>query len=85
MISKYKPVYSQSLPPPHGSKSFDTNEHVGCWRMRCRAHRRIPISEAFATSEKWGFFGSVDICSKGFACRESCYVNRQVLYFEINF
>ena len=24
------------------------------------------------------FFGSVDICSKGFACRESCYVNRQV-------
>ena len=54
------------------------NEHVGCWRMRCRTHRRIPISEAFATSEKWGFFGSVDICSKGFACRESCYVNRQV-------
>ena len=28
MISKYKPVYSQSLPPPHGSESFDTNEHV---------------------------------------------------------
>ena len=24
------------------------------------------------------FFGSVGICSKGFACRESCYVNRQV-------
>ena len=46
--------------------------------MRCRARRRIPISESHATSEKWGFFGSVDIYSKGFACRESCYVDRQV-------
>ena len=27
---------------------------------------------------KNGDFGSVDICSKGFACRESCYVNRTV-------
>ena len=35
------------------------------------------LSEVPATSENWGFFGSVDICSKGFACRESCYVNRQ--------
>ena len=50
--------------------------------MRCRARRRIPISEAYAASEKWGFFGSVDICSKGFACRESCYVNRQVCILE---
>ena len=25
--------------------------------MRCRARRRIPISEAYATSEKWGFLG----------------------------
>ena len=24
--------------------------------MRCRARKRIPISEAYATSEKWGFF-----------------------------
>ena len=27
---------------------------------------------------KWGIFINVGIYSKGFACRESCYVNRQV-------
>ena len=61
----------RSVPPPHGSVSFDTKEHVDAGACA--------VALAYATSEKWGFFGgSVDICSKGFTCRESCYVNRQV-------
>ena len=39
--------------------------------MRCRARRHIPISEAYATSEKWGFFGSAD-----YARRDSLAENR---------
>ena len=40
--------------------------------MRCRARRRIPISEAYATSEKWGFFLGVLI----YARRDSLAENR---------
>ena len=36
------------------------------------------LGDALSTSEWWGVFINVGIYSKRFACRESCYVNRQV-------
>ena len=36
------------------------------------------LGDALSTSEWWVVFINVGIYSKGFACRESCYVNRQV-------
>ena len=42
---------------------------------RSRAH---PHWRLASYQRKMGIFGSVDICSRRFACRESCYVNRQV-------
>ena len=33
---------------------------------------------------KMGIFGSVGMCSRRFACRESCYVNRQVSTYSWN-
>ena len=40
--------------------------------MRCRAHRRVPISEALVSSEKWGVFLGVLV----YARRDSLAENR---------
>ena len=43
------------------------------------------LGDALSTSEWWGVFINVGIYSKGFACRESCYVNRQVCILKLIF
>ena len=42
------------------------------------------LGDATTTSEWWGVFINVGIYSKRFACRESCYVNRQVSSYSWN-
>ena len=37
-----------------------------------------PLRRIASYQRKMGIFGNVGICSRRFACRESCYVNRQV-------
>ena len=38
----------------------------------------LHLGDALTTSEWWGVFINFGIYSKRFACRESCYANRQV-------
>ena len=37
-----------------------------------------PLRLLASYQRKMGIFGNVGICSRRFACRELCYVNRQV-------
>ena len=52
--------------------------------MRSRSHAASPQANSQLPAKKKkkkkkkGIFGSVGICLRRFACRESCYVNRQV-------
>ena len=54
------------------------NEHVDAGACAVALAGSSLLAKHQLLAKNGDFFGSVGICSKGFACRESCYVNRQV-------